>query len=136
MHIDVLTYNEWEDVSWDDTWDSLDLDNDHIVTIYEWINEQTLKYDFSQIANYLDGVVTIEDFTAWEETTDVTFTTEELAMINGDATAASVSVEEYLHYRGYLNKWNRAKDEENRMYFLAAWDDEWTQDEFYWMNLN
>jgi hypothetical protein len=92
-------------------------------------------YNFTLITNYAAGNVPISDFTAWEEVPDVTFTSAVITMIDRNLDNV-ISAFEYAVYRGMVNNWNRVEDANNRVYFQTAFSDEWTQKEFYFMNLN
>jgi hypothetical protein len=87
------------------------------------------------ITNYASGAVPITDFTTWEEVPSVTFSAAELTMIDMNLDD-SISEYEYAVYRGVANRWSRVEDVDNRIYFLTAYNDGWSIDEFYFMNAN
>lgn len=65
--------------------------------------------------------ITLSSLATWEETPGVTFTAEEIVMMNMDLDSTNLSLYAYLNYRGYVNDWNRVVDENGEIYFLKAW---------------
>lgn len=62
--IEKMDEGEYDGLTTEFTWKSLDADNDAIVDLNEWITALNLQYGFTQITNYASQAVPYSDFIA------------------------------------------------------------------------
>lgn len=135
--IDLEEFEAWTGTFF--TWKSLDADNNGYVNLTEWVDNTNLEYAFTQIANYASNAVPASDFAAvTDASSNVVYSQEAVDMLAVDpTTSGSISTAEFFDYQGDLNDWNRVVNSvDGNVHFLSAFNDGWTDLEFYFFNLN